>query len=156
MGLIAPRVTAQLTKQLPGGEKQILSLQGEGVQIYACQAKAGAAGQWVFVAPEAKLIDQTGAVTGSHGAGPAWHLADGSSVVGEVMAKGAGATAEDIPELLLRAKSHAGQGRLAAVEYIQRAETRGGVAPAAACDATHDGALARVPYRARYIFFGAH
>jgi hypothetical protein len=43
-----------------------------------------------------------------------------------------------IPWLLLRATSNQGDGVLAQVDFIQRLETRGGVA---------------VPYWARYVFY---
>ncbi len=58
-----------------------------------------------------------------------------------------------IPWLVLRAKSHAGDGLFAKVAYIVRSATEGGSAPTAGCDAAHVGAEARVGYRATYTFF---
>jgi len=45
---------------------------------------------------------------------------------------------------------------LSPVAFIRRADTKGGVAPAAGCDAAHRGeAGPRVRYYALYQFFGA-
>jgi hypothetical protein len=41
---------------------------------------------------------------------------------------------------------------LAKVDYVQRLETRGGVASAGPCDPAEDATVA-VPYRARYVFY---
>jgi hypothetical protein len=40
---------------------------------------------------------------------------------------------------------------LAGVDYVQRIETRGGVAPAGPCDPATDRTVA-APYRARHVF----
>ena len=130
----------------------VLTLEGEGVQIYVCQVSGGSV-QWVFQAPEAKLLDGTGAIVGSHEAGPMWRLKDGSNVVGEVVTKAPGAGAGDIPSLLLKVKSHGGEGTLTVVDYVRRSETKGGAAPTSGCDAGHAGAVIRVPYSARYTFY---
>ena len=142
----------QSSTEAPSGERVVLTLTGEGVQVYGCQISGGA-GQWVFQAPEARLLDGTGATVGSHGAGPTWRLTDGSSVVGEVVAKAAGAGPEDIPSLLLKVKSHEGEGTLTVVDYVRRSDAKGGAAPASGCDPGHAGALVRVPYSARYTFY---
>ena len=57
-----------------------------------------------------------------------------------------------VPWLRLKAVSTQGDGVLAGVDYIQRLETRGGVAPTGACDPATDATVA-VPYRARYVFY---
>ena len=41
---------------------------------------------------------------------------------------------------------------LAQVDFVQRLETRGGVAPGGTCDPAADATVA-VPYRARYVFY---
>jgi hypothetical protein len=144
-------VPAALT--VPAGNELAFALAAAGVQIYSCRA-AGAAFAWTFQSPEAKLLGEGGAAAGSHYAGPTWEAADASKVVG---AKVEGATPDPaaIPWLLLRAASHAGKGRMAAVSFVQRVRTSGGNAPADGCDAAHDGAVARVPYRAVYCFYRA-
>ena len=59
---------------------------------------------------------------------------------------------DSIPWLLLEADSHRGDGVLSQVDFIQRLETRGGLAPTGACDPASDLTVA-VPYRARYVFY---
>ena len=58
-----------------------------------------------------------------------------------------------IPWLVLRAKSHAGNGIFSPVEYIVRSHTEGGIAPTAGCDQAHIGTETRVGYSAVYVFF---
>jgi hypothetical protein len=138
----------------PQGASRLLELSADGVQIYTCEAKNNAFA-WTFSAPEAKLFDKQQHQVGTHFAGPTWKLNDGSTVVGEVVAKADAPDASAIPWLLLRAKSHDGAGALAAAEYIRRADTKGGVAPNTGCDAAHVSQKARIPYSATYQFFGA-
>lgn len=128
------------------------ALEGHGVQIYACQAKA-AGFAWQLVGPEATLADAAGHPVIHHFAGPSWQALDGSVVVGEVVASSAGA-AGSIPWLVLHARAHRGAGRMDAVSYIVRSQTQGGVAPAAGCDGAHVGVQTRVDYSATYTFFG--
>lgn len=125
---------------------------GKGVQIYACQA-SGSSYAWTLKAPEATLSDARGKVIGKHFAGPSWQASDGSTVVGELLNASPSPDAGAIPWLVLQAKSHTGNGVLASVQYIVRAHTEGGAAPAAGCDAGHAGAEVRVPYNAVYLFF---
>jgi Protein of unknown function (DUF3455) len=56
----------------------------------------------------------------------------------------------DIPWLLLQSTTNAGRGLFANVQYIQRLDTAGGVAPAGACTT---GQSVRVPYKATYDFW---
>jgi hypothetical protein len=137
----------------PAGNELAFELQAIGVQLYACDATSGAPA-WTFQAPEATLTGPDGQASGKHFAGPTWEGADGSRVVG---AKVAAATPDPsaIPWLLLAAASHAGTGRMAEVTFVQRVATWGGIAPAAGCDPSHVGEVARVPYRAVYCFYRA-
>ena len=48
----------------------------------------------------------------------------------------------------------AGAGAMAGASYIQRLNTKGGVAPAMACDATVKGRRQVVADEADYIFYG--
>ena len=48
-----------------------------------------------------------------------------------------------------------GAGAMMGVAYIQRLSTKGGVAPAAACDAMAKGQRKTVAYEADYVFYGA-
>ena len=140
-------VQAQDATMPPSSQHAVLSVQGKGVQIYTCKAK-----QWVFVAPAARLFDASGVEVGSHGDGPVWHLQDGSSVVGKVLAKTPSPDAASVPWLLLKATSTGGKGTLATVEFVRRSETKGGAAATVPCS---DGELLRVPYEATYTFYSS-
>src|SRR5215470_2012550 len=70
----------------PPGSVLLSELLADGVQIYTCEAKSGGF-EWSFKAPEANLFDRQGRQVGTHFAGPTWKMADGSAVVGEVVAK---------------------------------------------------------------------
>ncbi len=137
----------------PKGAPLLLAVDADGVQIYACEARdQGFA--WVFKAPEANLFDKQGRQIGTHFAGPSWKLADGR-VVGEVAARADAPASGAIPWLLLKSKSYDGSGVPANAAFIRRADTKGGAAPAAGCDAAHKGEQARIRYYALYQFFGA-
>jgi uncharacterized protein DUF3455 len=137
----------------PKGAPLLLEVEADGVQIYTCEAKdQGFA--WVFKAPEANLFDKQGRQIGTHFAGPSWKFADGS-VVGDVAARADAPASGAIPWLLLKPKSHEGSGVPANTAFIRRADTKGGAAPAAGCDAAHKGEQARIRYYALYQFFGA-
>lgn len=140
---------------LPPENSALLAIvEGRGVQIYTCDAGPGYA--WTFKAPEAQLFNlATGKQIGHHDAGPTWTLEDGSSVTGTMISKAAGDTPADVPWLLLRAQPNAGKdGVLTHVTLIRRFSTQGGVAPETGCDAGHLGQTLRVPYTARYSFYG--
>lgn len=139
----------------PATEHAVLTVKGEGVQIYSCAKTDAGAVSWVFVAPAARLFDKDGVEVGTHGDGPVWHLEDGSSVRGSVIAKSASPDAASVPWLLLKAVSTMGAGKLAGVEFVRRSETKGGAAPAEGCDADHAGKLVWVPYTAEYTFYSA-
>ncbi len=139
----------------PAGAKAVLLAYGQGVQRYVCNAKtqAGGAFEWVLKEPVAKLFDDQNHEIGSHSAGPSWQLADGSKVVKKkVLATTAALQFDAVPWLLVEVEP-SGQGKLAAVQYVQRLDTVGGVAPSTGCDATHAGALQDVEYRAVYVFY---
>ena len=136
----------------PPGATLLLRVIADGVQIYACEGKDGRS-EWVFKSPEAALFDTSGRQIGTHFAGPSWKLADGSIVVGEVVARQDAPEAGAIPWLLLRAKSHDGAGRLANATLIRRIETKGGAAPKTGCDAAQVADQARMRYSAVYEFY---
>src|SRR5271154_1555880 len=149
-----PPALAQDSTQPPAGQQAVLTVKGDGVQIYVCKQVDGPP-KWVFQAPEAKLLDAAGKEVGSHGAGPFWKSVDGSLVKGQLVTSSKPPDAGDIAWLLLKASAHEGDGVLSKVEYIRRSETHGGVAPAGGCDAEHLNAIVRVPYTATYAFYGA-
>ncbi len=135
----------------PANAGSALELQGKGVQIYTCAAD-GPAFAWQLEAPDAMLTDSQGRPAGHHFVGPTWQAVDGSTVMGEVLTSASG-DAGAIPWLVLRAKSHTGDGVFSGVGYIIRSRTAGGDAPATGCDKDHAGAEARVDYTASYAFF---
>jgi len=138
---------------VPDAGVLVLKARGEGVQIYQCKAASDAAGafQWVFQAPEADLLNDTGQKMGKHYGGPTWEANDGSKVIGQLQQHVDASAA--IPWLLLKAKSNQGPGILKDVSYIQRLDTEGGKAPASGCDRQKAGAEVRVHYVAKYYFY---
>jgi hypothetical protein len=138
----------------PQGSALLLEVLADGVQVYTCEAK-GNLFEWSFKAPEANLFDKQGRQIGTHFAGPTWKMADGSAIVGEVIAKADAPEKDAVQWLLLRAKSHQGQGVLAEAAFIRRTDTKGGVAPTAGCDASHISEQARMRYSAIYQFSSA-
>lgn len=135
------------TLDVPAGNRIEFQAHGVGVQIYKWSA---ASSSWVFQAPSAVLFHGEGHVVGIHYAGPTWQSTDGSTVVGTKL----GAVTVDptaIPWLLLEAKTTTGPGIFANVTFIQRIETKGGLAPAT--PGSIDGQLALVPYSAEYLFY---
>lgn len=137
----------------PADVKQLLEVNADGVQKYVCTPKdQGFA--WIFDAPDATLFDAQGRQIGTHFKGPTWKLTDGSEIIGEVVTKQASPDAGAIPWLLLKAKTHQGEGQLAGATFVRRIDTKGGVEPVGGCDAVHKGEVARVGYSATYQFFG--
>jgi hypothetical protein len=139
---------------VPSGHFTAFHLMADGVQIYACQAKADdpSAFEWTFRAPEATLMSMTGELVGRHYAGPTWEGMDGSKVVGAARANADSPDATAIPWLLLQAQSSDGAGVFTTVSYVQRLNTAGGRAPSDGCAASSVGQEARVPYTAIYTF----
>lgn len=131
---------------VPAGNRLAFHLDAVGYQIYTCNSN----GTWTFDFPQANLYDRGGEVVAIHYKGPTWQwLEDGSTVVGVKLAAFTPDTTA-IPWLLLGAVSHAGDGRMTRVSYVQRLDTVGGNAPAGACTS---GATADVPYTATYYFY---
>lgn len=138
---------------LPASARAVLQVKGVGVQIYTC-ADANGGLKWVLKGPDAKLLDASGKEIGSHFAGPAWRLADGSQVEGELVASMPAPQANSIPWLLLRAKSGTATGKLANVEFIRRTETHGGIAAESDCQNSGDaGKTVQISYTATYTFY---
>lgn len=140
---------------LPAGEVSAFKLRARGSQNYECRESRDAPGewQWVFVAPEAELLDGAGRSVGKHYAGPTWESsADGSRVVGKVKARADAPDPKAIPWLLLQAVDVNGSGMFGSVKSVQRLDTAGGQAPASGCDASAAGRVMKVPYTAAYVF----
>ncbi|MCR6484680.1 DUF3455 domain-containing protein [Amycolatopsis sp. OK19-0408] len=131
--------------KVPAGNRALASYAAEGVQIYGCTA-----GAWTLIQPAA-VLSRHGKPVALHSKGPVWtSIVDGSTV-------GAAAAASSpregaIPQLLLKANLNTGDGIFGKVTYVQRLNTRGGVAPAGTCA---DGAQTAVRYSADYTFWVA-
>lgn len=143
--------------KVPAGHRVALETVGVGEITYECRAKANPAGafEWVFVGPKADLNSRAGQKLGTYFGPPAtWAASDGSAVTGTQVAV-APTSAGSIPLQLVKANPATGMGAMNGTAYIQRVATRGGVAPAATCDATAAGRKEVVTYQADYIFWKA-
>jgi hypothetical protein len=137
----------------PPGARVFLQARGEGVQIYTCTATPTGP-KWTLKAPDAKLLDASGKVIGTHFAGPTWKLSDGSQVRGELIASKPSPDPDSVPWLLLRAKVGTATATFSSITLVRRTETRGGVAPASGCENQSDlNKATRVPYTATYTFY---
>lgn len=145
------------TVQVPAGHRVALETVGQGQITYECRAKANAPteSEWVFVGPDARLVDRGGKMLGRYWGPPAtWEHSDGSRLTATQVAV-APAAAGSIPLQLVKANPAMGSGAMTGVTYIQRVATRGGVAPAIPCAAGNRGAKEIVQYQADYIFYKA-
>jgi hypothetical protein len=131
------------------GSKLTYHAYATGTQVYRWDGAA-----WVFVEPSAVLYADAGehGVVGTHYAGPTWESNSGSRVVGTVLER-CTPDPDAIPWLKLGAVSAEGPGIFDRTTFIQRVNTVGGKAPAAA--GSLPGEIARVPYTAEYFFYRA-
>lgn len=140
----------------PSGEVPSIVVKAKGVQIYTCKTSTtNAAGfEWTLKAPEADLFNEQGVKVGKHYAGPSWEANDGSKVVGEIKERLDAPDGKAIPWLLLKAKSNEGNGTFSKITSVQRVDTAGGLAPAAAdCAQSSQDKEVRVDYSANYYFY---
>jgi hypothetical protein len=146
--VLPPKVPAEI--QPEAGNEPFEVGHALGVQSYQCNGTA-----WTFVEPKAVLVTNRLQII-SHFAGPTWRHQDGSSVQGTLV-KPVTVDPKSIPWLLLSGKNQtAGKfgNRLTPTTFIQRINTRGGLAPAAStCTAANAGAKKDVPYTADYFFW---
>lgn len=152
---LAPVTVAVPQAIAPRGPQALLeSVAARGVQVYECRADAAAPGsaKWVFVAPEAELLDGRGQRIGRHYGGPHWEAGDGSRIVAAVDARSDAPQAGAIPWLLLSARSVGADGRFARVTSVQRVNTVGGATPSRPCTA---GETEKVPYTADYLLYAS-
>ena len=144
-----PELPSPLCDRLRVGEGNKVHSQvyASGVQIYRWDGLS-----WVFVEPSASLFadaNYNGKV-GTHYVGPTWESNSGSKVVGARM-YGCQPDTTAIPWLLLEAVSTGGPGIYSPVTYIQRVNTKGGVAPAG--PGSFIGETVQIPYTAEYYFY---
>ncbi|RZL88632.1 MAG: DUF3455 domain-containing protein [Variovorax sp.] len=161
MGMKTPAMYSQAglpdAVKVPAGHSVAMETVGAGDITYECRAKAGMPGQheWVFVGPDARLMDRSGKQVGRYYGPPAtWERVDGSRLTATQVAvapNGGG----NIPYQLVKANPATGSGAMQGVSYVQRVATQGGVAPAMACGAASMGQKQVVKYQADYIFYRA-
>jgi Protein of unknown function (DUF3455) len=132
----------------PAGSTLAFRAYAKGVQIYSWNGTS-----WSFVAPSAVLsADPEGkSRVAIHYAGPTWESNSGSKVVGTVLKKCL-ADQSSIPWLSLTAVATDSAGVFRRVNFIQRVNTVGGIAPSAP---GVTGDTARVPYASEYLFYRA-
>ncbi len=130
--------------RVPDGFKRIAEMSSRGVQTYQCTN-----GVWTFLQPDA-ILQFDGRAQVLHTRGPVWtSVIDGSSVSATVVV-GSAPSEDAIPQLLLSSTANRGPGLLAAVKFVQRLDTTGGLSPTGACA---DGTTASIPYTADYAFW---
>ena len=129
------------------GNKLHSQVYADGVQIYRWDGLS-----WVFVEPAATLFANANydGKFGSHYRGPTWESDSGSKVVGARL-NGCSPDTTAIPWLLLEAVSTGGPGIYSSVTYIQRVNTKGGLAPAG--PGSFIGETVQIPYTAEYYFY---
>jgi hypothetical protein len=127
--------------------KVVSTLRGVGKQIYDC----GPSGTYVFREPAAGLFTSRGVPAGIHGKGPFWTNFDGSHVDGSAPVSAPATDPKSVAWLkLVATSSPKTTGAFGNPTFIQRLDTRGGVAPAT-CTAPSTVA---VDYVANYVFWG--
>ena len=144
--------------QVPPGNKVAMETVGMGDITYECRDKANAPGQteWVFVGPDARLMDRSGKQVGRYYGPPAtWESMDGSKLTAtQIAVAPSGPTS--LPYQVVKANPTMGNGAMTGVTYIQRVALQGGVAPAAMpCTPATKGQKQTVKYQADYIFWKA-
>ncbi len=140
----------------PAGQQLLFKSDATGMQVYYCRPTKGDAKKfvWLLTAPDAVLYNREHQPIGKHTAGPTWRD-NQSSVIGQLQSKVAADSSSAVPWLLVKAKSTSGSGPFSSVSYINRINTKGGVAPASGCNSTTVGQSVRVAYSATYYFYRA-
>ncbi|WP_432720738.1 DUF3455 domain-containing protein [Jeongeupia wiesaeckerbachi] len=138
-------------------DELLMHTTGVGEITYECRAKKDAAGQfeWAFAGPKAVLYDQGRNVVGKYYAGPTWEMTDGSKVTGAQVAVSPAPQPGNIPLQLVKANPPSATGKMVVVSFIQRINTKGGVAPALPCASVNAGEKRQVAYEADYLFYAA-
>ena len=136
---------------VPVGNKVSHHAYAQGVQMYRWNGTT-----WAFVEPVATLFSdpEYHGKVGTHYLGPTWESNNGSKVLAaRVPNTGCTPDASAIPWLLLQTVSTDGPGPFSSVTFIQRVNTKGGLAPTG--PGSLIGTVAEVPYTAEYYFYRA-
>jgi hypothetical protein len=139
----------------PAGARFMFLTTGVGELTYECRVRSDDPflHAWAFVSPVATLYGPGRKALGKYYAGPTWEHNDGSRVTGKQVAVSPAAPG-NIALQLVKADTPMGSGALQNVTHVQRLNTKGGVAPQAACNAANAGARQVVGYEADYAFYG--
>ncbi|HEV7389839.1 MAG TPA: DUF3455 domain-containing protein [Gemmatimonadaceae bacterium] len=151
---------------VPVGQRALFAAHDTGVVIYAARPKADGSSRlaWVEVGAEDHLIDDTGMepnmgfqglgdTVATHSASSSWRARDGSSIATETVATVVAPDSGAAPWLLMKANSASPAGLFSGVTYAQRIMTGGGW-PRRDAATARPGEQVRVPYNARYVFYG--
>jgi hypothetical protein len=123
----------------------VATLRGVGEQVYTCTN-----GVYVLREPVAVLSSPRGGPVAIHGKGPFWANFDGSRVeAAKIAGVKSPAGTSNVDWLLLQTTKAEGGGTFGSVGYIQRIDTRGGVAPGTCTGTT----TLAVDYSANYVFW---
>lgn len=145
--------------RVPAGQKQaVWSTTQNGQITYECRLKLGTteAFEWTFAGPVADLVDANGVKIGKYYAGPTWEANDGSKFTGKQLAVSP-AAAGNIPLQLVQANPSTGQGAFAGTTFVQRLNTKGGVAPSQLpCTKSSLGQRVVVSYASDYVLYRAN
>jgi Protein of unknown function (DUF3455) len=142
--------------KVPDGQQLLLKTSAEGVQIYDCKASTTDVNSfsYVFREPRADLFNESGQKIISHGRGPSWKfLEDGSTIIASMLARSTSPNPNSIPELSLQVNEKQGEGFFSNVNFIQRLDTVGGLAPSGLCNPIEVPTV-EVPYTSNYFFSG--
>ncbi len=142
---------------VPAGNKQVMYTTAAGEITYECREKKDMAGsyEWAFAGPVATLKDLSGKVVGKYYGGPTWESNDGSKVTAKQVAVSPNG-ADNIPLQLVKANPSMGEGAMKDISYIQRLNTRAGVAPKDPCGMGEKGQRKQVAYSADYVMYKAN
>lgn len=144
--------------QVATGNSLVLETKASGTIEYQCSKEKDplTTYKWTVAGPKAELADTYGEKIGEYSGPPArWAHKDGSFVTGSQVAISPNGS-KNIPMQLVKTDVAGGQGVLTTVSYVQRVNTKGGVAPSKKCSADNLGEKAEVAYSAQYRFWKAN
>jgi hypothetical protein len=141
--------------QVATGNSLVLETKASGTIEYRCSKEQDplTTYKWVIVGPRADLSSQSDEKIGEYSGPPArWTHKDGSFVTGSQVAVSPNSS-KNIPLQLVKTDVSGGLGALTAISYVQRVNTKGGVAPSKKCTVDNVGEKAEVKYSAEYRFW---
>lgn len=141
--------------QVAAGNAMVLKTKAKGTITYQCSKEKDPLTnyKWSIVGPRAVLMNEADTKIGSYSGPPArWEVEDGSFVTGSQVAVSRNGE-KNIPFQLVKTDLSGGQGVLTTIGYVQRVNTKGGVAPSTKCSVDNEGEKSEVDYQADYWFW---